>query len=208
MIYILQRHRDYNRYPFLRIPSTHCIGTEDDFKGTYTAKWIMSTFSVLQSNEVFRHFAWWSAAMSYPLIPSNRHQQRHSYKLMQCTKSQKIAPTVAHYTGIFLMPEDCVFVGKNSKVCHDDPDVERPRRAFLNDLESILPWFICTSVYLTTSPSPKLAINLIRAFGLSRIAHTIVYAVVPLPQPARAIIFFAGYFVTAYQAYFTLVHYA
>ncbi|XP_058798314.1 microsomal glutathione S-transferase 1-like [Phymastichus coffea] len=150
----------------------------------------MANFLAIQNNQVFRHFAWWSAAMSVkmmcmmPLIGRQRFRKK-----------------------IFMTPEDCAFIGKSAKVAFDDPDVERPRRAFLNDLENIVPWFICTSVFLTTSPPPALAINLIRAFGISRIVHTIVYAVIPMPQPARVVAYAVGYAITVYQAYLTLLHY-
>ncbi|KAJ8672968.1 hypothetical protein QAD02_004229 [Eretmocerus hayati] len=151
----------------------------------------MSSFFALQNNQVFRHFAWWSAALSIkmlcmaPLIGRQRFRKK-----------------------IFLSPEDCAFVGQNARVSLDDPDVERPRRAFLNDLENILPWFISTSVFLTTNPEPQLAFYLIRAFGICRIAHTIVYAVIPMPQPARVIAYIMGYGIIAYQSYLTLLYYA
>lgn len=109
---------------------------------------------------------------------------------------------------VFLNPEDCAFVGKNAKVSYEDPDVERPRRAFLNDLESIFPWFISTTIFLSTSPDPALATTLIKLYGLSRIAHTIVYAVLALPLPARAITYLIGYAVVAYQSYLTLIYYS
>ncbi|KAL7296682.1 hypothetical protein TKK_0010097 [Trichogramma kaykai] len=151
----------------------------------------MSVFLALQNNEVFRLFAWWSAALSVKML---------------C-----MAPLIGHQRfrkKIFLSQEDCTFIGRNAKVSVDDLDVERPRRAFLNDLENILPWFISTSVFLTTSPAPSLAMSLIRTFGISRVAHTVVYAVVPLPQPARAIAYFIGYTVIAYQSYLTLLYYS
>ncbi|XP_014204100.1 microsomal glutathione S-transferase 1-like [Copidosoma floridanum] len=150
----------------------------------------MSVLLTLQNDVVFRHFAWWSAAMSAKMLCMMPLIGRQRFRKL-----------------VYLNPEDAQFVGKKARVSNDDPDVERPRRAFLNDLENILPWFISTSIFLTTSPRSALAINLMRIFGISRIAHTIVYAVVPIPQPARAIAYFVGYGVTVYQIYLTLLHY-
>lgn len=107
---------------------------------------------------------------------------------------------------VFANPEDTGFAGKKAKVTFDDPDVERVRRAHLNDLENITPWFIITYLWLSTAPAPWLAKILIRVFVISRIGHTLSYAVIP-QQPARAIAFFVGYGITGYQAVATLLHY-
>ncbi|XP_051156094.1 microsomal glutathione S-transferase 1-like [Leptopilina boulardi] len=106
---------------------------------------------------------------------------------------------------VFANPEDTGFAPK-AKVTHDDQDVERIRRCHLNDLENVLPWFIITFLYLTTGPSIWLATNLIRGFVLSRIAHTLTYAICPM-QPGRAISFFVGYIIMGYQAVNCLMHY-
>ncbi|XP_032593808.1 microsomal glutathione S-transferase 1 isoform X1 [Drosophila grimshawi] len=86
------------------------------------------------------------------------------------------------------------------KVKFDDPNVERVRRAHRNDLENILPFFIVGLLYTLTNPSAFLAINLFRAVGIARIAHTLVYAVVVVPQPARALAFFVALLATVYMA--------
>jgi glutathione S-transferase len=78
-------------------------------------------------------------------------------------------------------------------------DVERQRRAHRNDLENIPVFFIIAFLYILTSPSEFIAVNLIRAFAIGRIVHTLVYAVIPM-QPARAIAFFVGVGVTIYMA--------
>lgn len=105
---------------------------------------------------------------------------------------------------VFANKED--LQAKSAKISYDDPDVERVRRAHRNDLENILPWFMVTYVWLGTNPSYAVASFLIRAFVVSRIAHTIVYAVVPA-QPWRAIAFFVGYGITGYQAVSTMMYY-
>ncbi|XP_054000123.1 microsomal glutathione S-transferase 1-like [Hylaeus anthracinus] len=107
---------------------------------------------------------------------------------------------------IFANPEDVKAILKNAKVAYNDPDIERVRRAHLNDLENIPIWYVVTLLWLTTGPSTWLAGILIRTFVLARITHTLVYAVVP-QQPARAIAFFFGVGTTVYQAISTLIYY-
>ncbi|KPJ13604.1 Microsomal glutathione S-transferase 1 [Papilio machaon] len=85
------------------------------------------------------------------------------------------------------------------KVILDDPDVERVRRAHLNDLESIPAFWILGALYLTTSPEAAWAALLFRVYTVSRIIHTIVYAVKPLPQPARFIAFLIPMFIKWYM---------
>ncbi|XP_025199155.1 microsomal glutathione S-transferase 1-like [Melanaphis sacchari] len=100
---------------------------------------------------------------------------------------------------IFANPEDAKMNSK-SKVKYDDPDIERVRRAHLNDLENI-PFFIIVCFgYLLTNPDLHIATNLIRLFVASRIIHTIVYAVIVIPQPARGLSWFIGYGTTLYMA--------
>ncbi|XP_012228680.1 microsomal glutathione S-transferase 1 [Linepithema humile] len=105
----------------------------------------------------------------------------------------------------FANEEDVPFASK-AKVSFNDPDVERVRRAHLNDLENIVPWFIITYLWLTTGPSAWLAKILIRTFVLSRISHTISYVVLS-QQPMRVIAFFVGFLITGYQTLNTLLYY-
>ncbi|XP_060873375.1 microsomal glutathione S-transferase 1-like [Metopolophium dirhodum] len=100
---------------------------------------------------------------------------------------------------VFANPEDAKMNSK-SKVKYDDADIERVRRAHLNDLENIPLFIIVCFGYLLTSPNAFIATNLIRLFVASRIIHTIVYAVVVLPQPARGLSWFAGFATTVYMA--------
>lgn len=95
----------------------------------------------------------------------------------------------------FANPEDAQSKGLKVKV---DEDVERVRRAHLNDLENIPIFLIAASLYVLTNPAPALALNLFRAFTAARFAHTFVYAVYVVPQPARALSFFVGYGITGY----------
>lgn len=105
----------------------------------------------------------------------------------------------------FANPED--LPSKKLKVKLDDPDVERVRRAHRNDLENIPMFFAVAFIYTTTSPAAFLAINLFRAYAIARIAHTLVYAVFVVPQPARGISWFVGVGITAYMAIQTVLFY-
>lgn len=106
---------------------------------------------------------------------------------------------------MFANHEDALAL-KKARVAYDDEDVERVRRSHLNDLENILPWVAITYVYLGTGPSNWLASILIRAFVLSRVGHTLSYAILP-KQPFRAIAFFVGFGLTAYEAVSAIIHY-
>nr|CAD7463954.1 unnamed protein product [Timema tahoe] len=80
-------------------------------------------------------------------------------------------------------------------------------RAHLNDLENIPIFFVASFFYQFTNPAPFIAINLIRAFALTRILHTIIYAVFPLPQPSRALSWGVGYGITGYMAVKTILYF-
>ncbi|XP_014213630.1 microsomal glutathione S-transferase 1 [Copidosoma floridanum] len=99
---------------------------------------------------------------------------------------------------VFANHEDTKFAVKG-RVTYDDEDVERIRRSHLNDLENILPWVAITYVFLGIGPPNWLAKVLINTFVLSRIGHTLSYAIYS-KQPYRAIFFFTGFAITALQA--------
>ncbi|CAH1399564.1 unnamed protein product [Nezara viridula] len=93
---------------------------------------------------------------------------------------------------IFISPEDTI---RRGKVSYQDPDIERARRAHLNDLENI-PIFLSTgAMYLLTKPHPLLASTFFLLFTLARLYHTFVYAIRISPQPARMIAFRIGYII-------------
>lgn len=83
--------------------------------------------------------------------------------------------------------------------------VERARRAHLNDLENIVPYILVSFVYTMTAPYPIVAINLFRVAAGARIWHTIVYAIFPLRQPARAIGFFVPMLIMLYMSVQTAI---
>lgn len=101
---------------------------------------------------------------------------------------------------VFANPEDLPPAKKGATPKFDDPDVERVRRAHRNDLENILPFFTVGLLYMLTNPEPFIAINLFRAVAVARIIHTLVYAVVVIPQPARGLSWGIAYGATAYMA--------
>uniref|UniRef100_A0A240PP01 Microsomal glutathione S-transferase 1 n=1 Tax=Anopheles atroparvus TaxID=41427 RepID=A0A240PP01_ANOAO len=107
----------------------------------------------------------------------------------------------------FANPEDSGAVSRKLKPKLDDPDVERVRRAHLNDLENILPFFVIGFLYLLTNPAPSLAVNLFRLVAASRIVHTLVYAVVVIPQPARFLAFMGAMVPTVYMTVTTILHF-
>ncbi|KAK5648617.1 hypothetical protein RI129_003509 [Pyrocoelia pectoralis] len=88
---------------------------------------------------------------------------------------------------------------------HDN--VERVRRAHLNDLENIPVFLVAGLAYILTNPSVWLATMLFRVFTISRMIHTIVYAVYVLPQPARFFAFLGGLLTTIYMAVQALIYF-
>ncbi|XP_003696883.1 microsomal glutathione S-transferase 1 [Apis florea] len=148
----------------------------------------MSLNTSLIEPEIFKIFAFWGIILALKLVA--------------------MVPLTAYYrfkNKIFLNPEDAITL-KGAKVANNDPEIERVRRAHLNDLENILIWYIVTFVWLTTNPSIWLASLLIRTFVIARILHTLVYAIFA-KQPHRVIAFFVGYATTLYQAVNILLFY-
>ena len=86
-------------------------------------------------------------------------------------------------------------------------DVERIRRAHLNDMENILPYIMVAFLYVLANPSYTTASILFRVASTARILHTIVYAIYPVRQPARGLMFFIHYFIMMYMLFFSIVHF-
>ncbi|CAG9575839.1 unnamed protein product [Danaus chrysippus] len=107
---------------------------------------------------------------------------------------------------IFANEEDAKFVKGKLKL--DDPDVERVRRAHLNDLENIPAFWILGALYLTTGPIAEFACVLFRWYTGCRIVHTFVYAVKPMPQPVRGIVYGISYLINCYMAIQIIWHYS
>ncbi|KAF5270797.1 hypothetical protein FQR65_LT05416 [Abscondita terminalis] len=109
--------------------------------------------------------------------------------------------------GVVGSPEDVVFF-KDKKIQESHPDVDRVRRAHLNDLENIPIFFLAGLGYLLTDPCPTMALNVFRAFTLARVAHTFVYAIYVIPQPARGLSWGIGFALTGFMAIKTILHFA
>lgn len=67
-------------------------------------------------------------------------------------------------------------------------------------MENIIPYILISFVYVLSGPIPMVAINLFRVAAGARIFHTFVYAVVVVPQPARAIAFVIPALIIFYMA--------
>ncbi|XP_003701454.1 microsomal glutathione S-transferase 1 [Megachile rotundata] len=148
----------------------------------------MSTSTMpLIDPELFKIYCFWGSILALKLIVMVPLTARYRFTNM-----------------VFSSPEDAAFK-KGSKVVYNDPDVERVRRAHLNDLENIPLWYIITFIWLTTGPSTWLATILIRSFVIARIIHTVSY--LAKKQPHRAIAFFVGLFATLYQTISILLYY-
>ncbi|XP_028147275.1 microsomal glutathione S-transferase 1 [Diabrotica virgifera virgifera] len=104
----------------------------------------------------------------------------------------------------FANPED----SKQMKV---DPqvneNVERVRRAHLNDLENIPLFFVAGLIYTFANPGAAGAKAIFVIYVVTRYLHTFVYTVVPLPQPARALSWSTGYIINIYMAMYSLIHF-
>ncbi|XP_044727812.1 microsomal glutathione S-transferase 1-like [Chrysoperla carnea] len=107
---------------------------------------------------------------------------------------------------IFISPEDAKFT-TNATCANDDPDIERCRRAHLNDLENIPAFLFVALFYVLTDPKDFIALNLFRLFTLARFIHTFVYAVIVVPQPARVISWAIGFIITIYISVATAIYF-
>uniref|UniRef100_A0A182PZ58 Microsomal glutathione S-transferase 1 n=1 Tax=Anopheles epiroticus TaxID=199890 RepID=A0A182PZ58_9DIPT len=141
--------------------------------------------SLLQNvnEDVFRTYVFWTAVLVVKMLAMSMLTGRQRFRKK-----------------VFANPEDIQPSKKGAQPKFDDPDVERVRRAHRNDMENILPFFAIGLLYTLTNPEPFIAINLFRAVAIARIVHTIVYAVVVIPQPARGLSWAIAYFATAYMA--------
>jgi glutathione S-transferase len=104
-------------------------------------------------------------------------------------------------------PEDTFFsfLWKKLELKTDD-DVERVRRAHLNDLENILAFILISLLFILSQPNEMFAAWLFRIVGIARIAHSIIY-VCKVPQPFRAIFFYITYIITLFMALSSIVYF-
>jgi len=110
---------------------------------------------------------------------------------------------------VFIAPEDVQgainLFGFHTSTVTTDEDVERVRRAHLNDLENIPIFVLAGILYVLTKPEPMIALNLFRVFAIVRYLHTFVYAIFVVRQPCRAILWGIGYAITWYMLIVGLV---
>ncbi|XP_043824993.1 microsomal glutathione S-transferase 1 [Dromiciops gliroides] len=103
----------------------------------------------------------------------------------------------------FSNPEDALSSGKGEnakKYLRTDEKVERVRRAHLNDIENIIPFFCIGLLYSLSAPDLSTALWHFRIFVATRIYHSIAY-LTPLPQPNRGLSWMIGFIVTFSMAY-------
>ncbi|KAH8420641.1 hypothetical protein KR009_012422 [Drosophila setifemur] len=140
-----------------------------------------------KSNPVFACYMFWASLLVLKMI-----------MMALLTARQRIK------TKTFANAED-LRMGQGTEVRYGDPNVERVRRAHRNDLENVLPFLVMSLVYVASGPHPLTAKLLIRIGASARILHTLVYAIIPIPQPARMVTFFTTFAITAFQAGYVLV---
>ncbi|XP_059619263.1 microsomal glutathione S-transferase 1-like [Phlebotomus argentipes] len=133
------------------------------------------------TNPVFRTYAFWSTVLMVKMlflgIGTGFQRKLAIFSKKEAVKSQTKA------------------------VSNVNEDIERMRRAHMNDMENILIFLPLCFAYILTNPFPWLAMTLIKAFAITRILHTLVYAFAPVPQPTRFILFLVGVFVNAYMGF-------
>lgn len=67
-------------------------------------------------------------------------------------------------------------------------------------MENILPSLVVGLLYVMTNPTPVVACILFKLAACARILHTVVYAILPTPQPSRVLSFAVHYLITIYMA--------
>ncbi|XP_052747573.1 uncharacterized protein LOC112053773 [Bicyclus anynana] len=159
----------------------------------YVIKWYMGVQTVL----------YYLSALSDPLVQTYIFYS--TILALKLLAMGTLTSLIRMGRGSFANPEDAkAFRGK---VKLDDPIVERTRRAHLNDLENIPAFWILGALYLTTAPVAGWATLLFRVYTVCRVIHSLVYAVVPLPQPARGAAYMVPYVIKWYMGVQTVLYY-
>ncbi|KAI5615503.1 prostaglandin E synthase [Silurus asotus] len=73
-----------------------------------------------------------------------------------------------------------------AQFCRTDPYVERCRRAHMNDMENVYPFFFLGAIYSMTGPSLVIAQGHFLVFFLARAMHTVAY-LLALKAPTRSL---------------------
>jgi uncharacterized MAPEG superfamily protein len=87
---------------------------------------------------------------------------------------------------VYATPEDYRFFGQEPVTTRDE-QIERVRRAHLNDLENILPFLAVGFLYALVGPSSRIAWWLLVSFTVARLVHTGAY--IAGLQPWRTVAF-------------------
>ena len=136
--------------------------------------------------ELFAAYTFYAGIVTLKMLIMSPLTTRQRLKTKTFICSEDIAPPFLSYK-----------TGKNDHV-------ERVRRAHQNDIENIVPFLVLGFLYMFTNPEYSTALFLYRLFVGARVLHTIVYLFV-IPQPARALTFFANLGVNIYMAYRIIV---
>jgi len=149
----------------------------------------MSVFTALNyNNEVFRGYITWGGLLLIKML-----------LMSLLTAAQRFRKDA------YENPED---VGGRTEVAiKKDENVERVRRAHLNDLENIPAFLIGALMYVMTEPNTDVGLWLIRIAVIARILHTIVYAIYPIRQPARASCFLTCLLITIFMIVWSMVYF-
>jgi len=91
---------------------------------------------------------------------------------------------------VFASPEDYTLQGLTPSE-GTDPDIERVRRAHLNDMENVLPFLVVGLLYALTGPSETAAWIIFGGFTLARLVHGVVY--VRGLMPHRTLAYVVGF---------------
>merc|ERR1711997_392451 len=130
--------------------------------------------------DLFEAYAFYTAIVTCKMIMMSFLTARQRFKTMT-----------------FISSEDAKQPGTK---CGTNDDIERVRRAHQNDIENVVPFAILGLLYIFTNPAYSTALLCFRLFAGARILHTVVY-LLAIPQPARAILFFANIFTNFYMGY-------
>merc|ERR1719318_872774 len=87
---------------------------------------------------------------------------------------------------------------KDPKNVTTDADIERVKRAHMNDLENIPLFCIIGALYVLTDPNAWTAKMIFLAFTVARVGHTVSY--LNALQPHRALCFGVGMMANIYMS--------
>ncbi|XP_026690223.2 microsomal glutathione S-transferase 1-like [Ciona intestinalis] len=92
---------------------------------------------------------------------------------------------------------------KRKKMLVPNDDVERSRKAHLNDLENVVPFVLLGLLYVSTNPPAGSAILHFKIFFWARVLHSVAY-ICKLRSPSRGVGFFLGFAATISMLYRTI----